>query len=130
MDSTKIRQFRAEQSFEKLQLSKKFFSKGEYTNSLIQAFLSIFYSVRILLLEDGTDSDNFEKIVELSKRYYEPAGWGSIDISALLQEGHSIRSEIESASAPVIDQSEAKKFIDSAEKLYKEIVATISTPKR
>jgi uncharacterized protein (UPF0332 family) len=122
MDSIKIRQFRAEQSFEKLQVAKRLFSKEDYTNSLIQAFLSIFYSVRILLLEDGKDSDDFVKIVDLSRKYYEPSGWIDFDIASLLEEGQTIRSEIESASPPKVTRAEAEKFIASADKLYSDLV--------
>jgi uncharacterized protein (UPF0332 family) len=132
MDSIeKIRQFRAEQSHEKMVLSRNLLQKGDYLNALIQAYLSIFYSVRLLLLDDSNDSDDFNRIIELSKRYYNPTGWISLNMSELLAEGRDLHNLTRSAYRINVSETEAEKFVVSSEKLYNEIVlskARCTTP--
>jgi uncharacterized protein (UPF0332 family) len=115
--------FRIEQSHEKLMLSKQLIGKGEYSGAILQAYLSIFYSVRSLLLDTDNDSDDINKIIDLSKKYYQPSGWTNINIPSILEEGHaySIRNSNVDDQA---HKSDAERFVKSAEQLYNEITGS------
>lgn len=78
--------FRLGKSREKLELAAIMLRKGQYAEAVRYSYLSMFYAVRMLLVEDGKDSDNPSRIIELAERYFEPAGWSALDIGALLSE--------------------------------------------
>lgn len=78
------RGFRLSKSREKLELASIMLRKGQYGEVVRYSYLSMFYAVRMLLLEEGTDSDDPAKIIELAERYFEPTGWSALDIGALL----------------------------------------------
>ncbi|RPI92414.1 MAG: HEPN domain-containing protein [Spirochaetales bacterium] len=78
------RGFRLSKSREKLELASIMLRKGQFGEVVRYSYLSMFYAVRMLLLEEGTDSDDPAKIIELAERYFEPAGWSALDIGALL----------------------------------------------
>jgi len=121
MTAEKTRQFRLKQSEEKIDIAKRLLSKGDYGNALAQAYLSIFYSVRVLLLEKGADSDDFEKIVSLSEEYFQPIGWLSRDISQLLEKGRTLHEQIERNNKNEVSIAEALSFIENAEKIRKAV---------
>ena len=111
----KIREFRLKQSEEKIGIAKHLLSKGDCKNAVVQAYLSIFYATRILLLDKGQDSDDFEKIVELSRAYFQPSGWLSMDIGSLLEQGRTYHDQMDKNCLGDISQDEVKKFIENAE---------------
>lgn len=117
----KTRQFRFDQSKDKLMLAKGLYKKGDYSNSLIQSYLSLFYSVRILLLDKDSDSDDFEKITSLAERYLQPAGWISFDIAAVLREGRLHKQRLEMQLSVDVNENDAKRFVEQAETVFKEI---------
>ncbi len=78
--------FRLGKSREKLELAAIMLQKGRYAEAVRCSYLSMFYAVRMLLVDSGTDSDNPKRIIELAERYFEPAGWSALDLGALLAE--------------------------------------------
>lgn len=82
--SEHTRGFRLSKSREKLELAAILLRKGQYGEAVRYSYLSMFYAVRMLLLEEGMDSDDPVKIIELAERYFEPAGWSALDLGALL----------------------------------------------
>lgn len=121
MTIEKTREFRLKQSDEKIGIAKKLFEKGDYGNAIVQAYLSIFYAARVVLLEKGQDSDDSEKIVTLSREYFQPSGWLSIDIAALLEKGRTYHDQLEKNCLGTIPKDEVKQFIDNAVKIQMEI---------
>jgi uncharacterized protein (UPF0332 family) len=117
MTIEKIREFRLKQSEEKIAIAKRLFAKGDCRNAVVQAYLSIFYAARILLLEQGEDSDNFDKIVELSRKYFQPSGWLSVDIGTMLEQGRSYHEKIEKNCLGEVELTEVKQFIENADKI-------------
>lgn len=122
MTIEKIREFRLKQSEEKLAIARRLFDKGDCRNAVVQAYLSIFYSARILLLEQGHDSDDFEKIVELTRAYFQPSGWLSVDLGTLLEQGRSYHDKLETNCLGDIDQTEVKQFLDNAGKVREAVI--------
>ena len=112
MNNVKVREFRLTQSQDKLAIAKKLYIKGDNTHALLQAYLSIFYSVRILLLDKDSDSDDFKRIIELSRSYLMPSGWMMVDIAALLEQGRNHQQLMASESKYMVHAEDAKKFID------------------
>jgi uncharacterized protein (UPF0332 family) len=122
----KKREFRLEQSKEKLNLSSIMLSKSLFNDSLIFSYLSMFYSVRILLIEKNVDSDNHEKILELIERYYEPAGWMDINILEILHEAKTYKEKIENDKGVVIKKEEADKFFKNANLVLNQVLKITS----
>lgn len=118
----KKRNFRLEQSREKLNLSSVMLNKSLYNDSLIFSYLSMFYSVRILLIEKNVDSDDHEKILDLIQKYYEPSGWMDIDIIAILREAKTYKDKIEKNEGVVISREEAGRFNKNATIILDRIV--------
>ncbi len=75
--------FRIAQGREKLTLSHIMLEKGHYNNSVLFSYLSLFYLVRVFLIENDIDSDNSLKIVELIQKYY-ASTWDTVDIKTML----------------------------------------------
>lgn len=121
MTIEKTREFRLKQSEEKIGIAKRLFDKGDYGNAIVQAYLSIFYSARVVLLEKGQDSDDSDKIVTLSREYFQPSGWLTMDITALLQKGHTYHAQLKKNCLGTISKEESKQFIDNAVAIQKEI---------
>ena len=117
MNAEKTREFRLKQSSEKIDISKRLLQKGDCKNAVVQAYLSMFYSVRILLLEKNEDSDDFTKIVELARKYFQPSGWLSVDIGTILEKGRSYHDSMSNNCLEEISSDETKGFIETAEKI-------------
>jgi len=82
--------FRIAQGREKLALSHIMLEKGHYNNSVLFSYLSLFYLVRVFLIENDTDSDNSLKIVELIRKYY-TSTWDTVDIKMMLSKSRMPR---------------------------------------
>ena len=121
-DLEKKREFRLEQSREKLNLSSIMLSKSLYNDSLIFSYLSMFYSVRILLIEKNVDSDDHEKILELIEKYYEPTGWMDVNILKILSEAKVYKEKIEKDKGVLISKDEADKFLNNANLILKQVL--------
>lgn len=115
-------QFRVKQSREKLGLSQIMLKRGRYNDSVICSYLSMFYAVRVLLIEDDIDSDNYMRIRELAKKYYEPSGWNEIDITGILNESVVSRDSAESTSVCAASKEEAERFYQNANAIMSEIL--------
>jgi len=103
------RGFRLSKSREKLELAAILLRKGQYGEAVRYSYLSMFYAVRMLLLEEGVDSDDPVKIIELAERYFEPAGWSALDLGALLAMPEGPAHE-----GMDISREKAKMFYDKA----------------
>ena len=121
-DLEKKREFRLEQSREKLNLSSIMLSKSLYNDSLIFSYLSMFYSVRILLIEKNVDSDDHEKILELIEKYYEPTGWMDVNILEILSEAKVYKEKIEKDKGVLISKDEADKFLNNANLILNQVL--------
>ena len=119
-------QFRVKQSREKLGLSQIMLKRGRYNDSVICSYLSMFYAVRVLLIEDDIDSDNYSRIRELAKKYYEPAGWNEIDIAGILDESAVSLDSAEAVPACTASKEEAERFYQNANAIMSEILGEFS----
>jgi len=108
------RSFRLSQSREKIQLSQIMLNKQRYNESVIYSYLSMFYSVRLLLIGAEDDTDNEEKILELAEKYYEPAGWTSLDILGILRETKEFHDQLNKSTGKIVSQEEAERFYNNA----------------
>jgi len=122
MNAEKTREFRLKQSSEKIDISKRLLMKGDCKNAVVQAYLSLFYSVRLLLLDKNEDSDDFNRIVELARKYFQPSGWLSVDIGTMLEKGRDYHDSLTNNCLGDITQNETKGFIEAAEKIRESIV--------
>jgi uncharacterized protein (UPF0332 family) len=118
--------FRVKQSREKLGLSQIMLNRGRYSDSVICSYLSMFYAVRVLLIENDIDSDNYSRIRELAKRYYEPSGWNEIDITEILKESVVSGDSAEGTPAPAASKEEAERFYQNANTIMSEILGEFS----
>ncbi|TAL30376.1 MAG: HEPN domain-containing protein [Spirochaetes bacterium] len=116
------RQFRLSQCRDKLQLAALMMAQHRYNEAVIYSYLSMFYSVRLLLIEHDDDSDDHDKILELEKRYYEPCGWTGIDIMALLKDTKSFRDSISKSPGHRVSEDDAEKFYSNAMTVMNEVL--------
>jgi uncharacterized protein (UPF0332 family) len=119
--------FRVKQSREKLSLSHTMLKSGNFSDSIIFSYLSMFYAVRLLLIERDIDSDNYSKIRELAKRYYEPAGWHDIDITGILRESEASRDSAEGIPICAASKEEAERFYYNASVIMSEVLQKVSS---
>jgi uncharacterized protein (UPF0332 family) len=122
----KTRDFRERHSNEKKELAKAFLKKGDFEHAFEEAYLSIFYSTRLLLLDQTEDSDNINKILDLSYQYFAPYDWLSVNIRDVLHEGHKMCNTIisdQNNQENIFPQSEAERFVGYAEIIFNEIHA-------
>ena len=96
--------------------------KGLYNDSFIFSYLSMFYSVRILLIDKDIDSDEHEKILELVEKYYEPSGWIDINILEILKEAKTYKDRIDNDNGAVITKEEAEKFNKDANLIHEQVL--------
>jgi uncharacterized protein (UPF0332 family) len=82
----------------------------------------MFYSVRILLIEKNVDSDDYEKILELIEKYYEPTGWMDVNIIEILSEAKVYKEKIEKDKGVLISKDEADKFLNNANLILKQVL--------
>ncbi len=127
-DIEKTRGFRIEQSREKLDLSSIMLNKKLYNDSFIFSYLSMFYSVRILLIEKEEDSDDHSKILELVKKYYRPTGWIDVNIIEILQEAKTYKEKIDNEKGVVLGKEDAKKFNKNASLLLNQVFKILDLP--
>jgi uncharacterized protein (UPF0332 family) len=102
--------FRLQQSEEKLKLSSLMIKKGQYNDSIIFSYLSLFYSVRILLIKHDEDSDDYGRIHELMEKYYQPTGWTNLNIIEIIKETREFKDMVELNTGVKATRKEAEKF--------------------
>jgi uncharacterized protein (UPF0332 family) len=129
MDSSidKTIHFRLEKCKEKLDQSELMLDKGFYNDALLYSFLSIFYAIRLMLIDHDVDSDDEEKILEIAEHYYEPAGWDLIDVVAVLRESKKFKDRIEKTPGITVSREEAERFFKNAQQVYTEVSKKIAT---
>ncbi|MCX7679351.1 MAG: HEPN domain-containing protein [Spirochaetes bacterium] len=113
--------FRLHQSEEKLRLSTLMLQKSAFNDSVIYSYLSIFYSVRILLIEKDEDSDDYNKIYELIENYFNPTGWTGLPISEIIKEAKQFKEKIDANPGIRITKKEAEKLNKNASLILEEI---------
>lgn len=106
--------FRLNQSEEKLRLSTLMLQKSLFNESVIYAYLSIFYSVRTLLIDKDEDSDDYHKIYELEEKYFIPTGWTELPIQEILKEAKEFKEKIENNPGIKVTKAEAEKLNKNA----------------
>ncbi len=124
----KTREFRIEQSREKLDLSSIMLKKELYNDSFIFSYLSMFYSVRILLIGKEGDSDDHNKILELVKQYYKPSGWIDVNIIEILQEAKTYKEKIDNEKGIVLGKEDAQKFNKNASLILDQVFKMLDLP--
>ncbi len=122
VDTEKKKNFRVEQSREKLKISSLMLEKELYNDSIIYSYLSMFYAVRILLIDDGQDSDDHNKILELVEEYYSPNGWTELDIVDILHNARTFKEMLENDDGIRVSQTQAVHFNSNAEKILNEVL--------
>ncbi|HNR89325.1 MAG TPA: HEPN domain-containing protein [Spirochaetota bacterium] len=122
--------FRLEKSQEKLVQSDLMLQKGLYNDALLYSYLSMFYAIRVLLINHETDSDDEERIMKLAEQYFEPAGWESIDVIAVLKESKKFKDSIEKTPGIKIGREEADRLYRNAEQILAEVKRTVASPAR
>ena len=125
IDSNK--DFRVEQSKEKLRLSSLMINKGLNRESLIFSYLSMFYSIRLLLIDNNDDSDNYNKIFELITKYFEPTGWTSINILDVIDETKILQDSENKRTDTIITKEDAYTFLEKAKSLNDEALMRLPT---
>jgi uncharacterized protein (UPF0332 family) len=127
---SKIRDFRIEQSKEKLKLSSIMINRGLYNDAITYAYLSMFYAVRILLIDKNNDSDNYDKIIELIEIYYEPSGWTTLNILPIVKETKEYKDSIDSDISVKVSRADAERFYKNAEDIFEKILSLTSKIRR
>ena len=122
----KIIQFRLQQSSEKLKLSSIKFAEGLYNDAVIFSFLSLFNSIRLLLCENGDDSDNYDKIMTLAEQYFTNTDWGSLDILEILKDARGFNENIRDEIGKHVTRQEAEKYYKNAESVLQEVQSKLN----
>ncbi len=122
VNTEKKKNFRVEQSREKLKVSSLMLEKELYNDSIIYSYLSMFYAVRILLLDNGNDSDDHNKILELVEEYYAPNGWTELDIVEIIHNARTFKEMLEANDGIRVSRRQAEHFNINAEKILDEIL--------
>lgn len=117
----KKRQFRIEQSEEKLRISEQMIKRTNYNDAVVFSYLAMFYAMRTLLLEKHTDTDNISKIIEIYEKYYSQTVWADIDIVAVIKECKQFKDKIENTPGIIVSKDDANKYFNSAQSILKEI---------
>ena len=117
--------FRLEQSREKLDLSRVMLDKGCFNDSVIYSYLSLFYSVRALLIKQNEDSDDYDTMLELLDRYYEPSGWSSLNIPGILKESKGFSEQAEKSSGIHVTKDDAERMHRNAERVLDEVLKKV-----
>jgi len=122
----KIRQFRLQQSIDKLKLSSIKIAEGLYNEAVILSFVSLFNSIRLLLCENGDDSDNYDKIFGLAEQYFTSTMWGSLDILEILKDARGFNENVLNGTGKIITRQEAEKYFKNAEAVLREVQLKIN----
>jgi uncharacterized protein (UPF0332 family) len=115
------RNFRMSQSREKLDIARIMLGKGNYNQSILCSYLSLFYSVRVMLIGKDDDSDDYGRILELAEKFYEPSGWSDIDILSLMRSAKSAVDTIH-ADQRTATREEAENFHKSAACVFDKVI--------
>ncbi len=123
MDSSQRKkiEFRLQQSAEKLRLSTLMLKKSLFNDSMLYSYLSLFYSIRTLLVGKDEDSDDYSKIHELTEKYFNPTGWTGIPVAEIIKEAKEFKEKIEKNPGLKVTKSEAEKFNKNASMVFDEI---------
>lgn len=114
-------EFRLQQSEDKLKLSSLMIKKGQYNDSIIFSYLSLFYSVRVLLIRHDEDSDDYGRIHDLMEKYYQPSGWTTLNIVEIIKETREFKDLVESNTGIKATRKEAEKFNRNASEVLGEV---------
>jgi len=114
-------EFRLQQSEEKLKLSFLMIKKGRYNDSIIFSYLSLFYSVRVLLIRHDEDSDDYGRIHDLMEKYYQPSGWTNLNIVEIIKETREFKDLVESDTGIKATRNQAEKFNRNASDVLGEV---------
>jgi uncharacterized protein (UPF0332 family) len=96
-------------------------NKSHFNDSIIYSYLSMFYSVRLLLVEHDEDSDDYEHINKLMDAYYQPSGWTNLNIVQIIREAREFKNKVESQPGIRVSKADAEKFNEKAAEVLKEI---------
>ncbi len=88
--------------------------KSHFNDSIIYSYLSLFYSVRLLLVEQDEDSDDYERINELMDAYYQPSGWTNLNIVQIIRETREFKNKVESQPGIMVSKADAERFNEKA----------------
>lgn len=113
--------FRLQQSEEKLRLSTLMLRKSLFNDSLLYSYLSLFYSIRTLLVGKDEDSDDYSRIYELTEKYFNPTGWTGVHIAEIIKEAKEFKDKIEKDPGLKITKPEAEKFNKNAADVLEKI---------
>jgi len=103
-------EFRLQQSEDKLKLSTLMIKKSRYNDSIIYSYLSLFYSVRVLLIRHDEDSDDYGRIHDLMEEYYQPTGWVNLDIVEIIKETKEFKDRVEADPGIKASREDAERF--------------------
>lgn len=114
-------EFRLQQSEEKLKLSSLMINKGQFNDSIIFSYLSLFYSVRVLLIRHDEDSDDYSRIHDLMEKYYQPTGWTNLNIVEIIRETREFKDLVESNTGNKATKNDAVKFNKNASDVLEQV---------
>ncbi|HDP81466.1 MAG TPA: hypothetical protein ENN21_11545 [Spirochaetes bacterium] len=101
---------RLDLSAEKADMARVMLEAGRYNESVMFSYLSLFYSIRLLLIDREDDSDDPEKILSLAESFFEPSGWNGVDILSIFRESKRARDRIENEPGHSADPEMARNF--------------------
>jgi len=116
---------RLDLSAEKADMARVMLEAGRYNESVVFSYLSLFYSIRLLLLDREDDSDDPEKILSLAESFFEPSGWNGIDILSIFRESKLARERIETEPGHSADPALASDFYLTAGEVMSGILKKI-----
>jgi len=111
---------------DKLKLSSIKIAEGLYNEAVILSFVSLFNSIRLLLCENGDDSDNYDKIFGLAEQYFTSTMWGSLDILEILKDARGFNENVLNGTGKIITRQEAEKYYKNAEAVLREVQLKIN----
>jgi uncharacterized protein (UPF0332 family) len=121
------RNFRLEQGREKLRLAELTLHKGFYNDSVVYSYISMFYSVRVLLINRDDDSDDHEKILELLVKYFEPSGWTNVNIVEIMKKSKEFKESIDSKTGTAATREDAELMYKNANLILDEVLKFASS---
>ncbi len=125
----KILEFRLEQSREKLKLSRVKLEKNLFNDSIAYAYLSMFYAARVLLIDKDEDADDYDRIMDLIDKYYEPSGWTTVNIPAIMKETRDFKDKVESLPGQKAEKADAERFYNHALVILNEVEKGSTIPR-
>ncbi len=101
--------------------------KELYNDSLIYSYLSMFYAVRVLLINNEVDSDDHNRILELVREYYDPTGWTELDMVEILQKAKTFKEMLDDDDGIRVPREQAETFNSNARKILDEVLKVAET---